>query len=147
MLWGRSQIPRWRETISSINSNARQPCEYFFFLRGCVCAFEVLPQKLINHHAMHTRTRLAWLSFCRYTDEGSAWWWIKNNVVQGAPFWLSVWTPTIHDEVIEFCYTDTSRMVMHGTNITVRNITLVTNNQWPAEAVAIMQQAGIPWAN
>jgi len=36
---------------------------------------------------------------------------------------------------------------MHGTNITVRNITLVTNNQWPAEAVAIMQQAGIPWAN
>ncbi len=34
-----------------------------------------------------------------YTDEGSAYWLIQRNVVNGGPEWLHIWTPSIHDEV------------------------------------------------
>jgi hypothetical protein len=83
-----------------------------------------------------------------YPDEGSAFWTIRSNVFSNAAFcadaceWLHVWTPSIHDIYVTDCYTDTSVAENHGTNVTVTNITFVTDGKWPAAAKAIMANAG-----
>ena len=34
-----------------------------------------------------------------YTDDGSAYWLLQHNVVNGGPEWLHIWTSRIYDEV------------------------------------------------
>jgi hypothetical protein len=77
-----------------------------------------------------------------YTDEGSAYWHITRNVVKDVPEWLHIWTPSIHDELVDFCYTNQPYQDVHGTRITINNITLVTGENFPPAAVAIMEAAG-----
>lgn len=79
-----------------------------------------------------------------YTDEGSAYWHITRNVVNNVPEWLHIWTPSIHDEVVDFCWTNQPYQDVHGTNITINNITIVPAGQpFPDEALAIIANAGV----
>ena len=80
-----------------------------------------------------------------YTDEGSAFWHITRNVVRNVPEWLHIWTPSIHDELVDFCFTDSNYSINHGTRCPVRNITVVAPGAaFPAEAQAIVAAAGTP---
>eukprot|EP01060_Flectonema_neradi_P005271 TRINITY_DN1349_c7_g1_i1.p1 TRINITY_DN1349_c7_g1~~TRINITY_DN1349_c7_g1_i1.p1 ORF type:complete len:603 (+),score=133.05 TRINITY_DN1349_c7_g1_i1:64-1809(+) len=81
-----------------------------------------------------------------YPDEGSAYWHI-SDCVYTAPGqqleWLHVWTKSIHDIVVDNCFTDTLKNETAGTNCSYSNITLVPDGQsWPPAAVAIMKNAG-----
>jgi hypothetical protein len=79
-----------------------------------------------------------------YTDEGSAYWSIDHNVVNGGPEWLHIWTASIHDENVTNCWTNQPYQDNHGTNILEANITIVPAGQpFPAEAQAIMAAAGL----
>lgn len=79
-----------------------------------------------------------------YTDEGSAYWHIYENVVNGGPEWLHIWTPSIHDELVENCWTNQAYMINHGTRCVVQNITYVQGDAFPPAAQAIMAAAGAP---
>lgn len=83
-----------------------------------------------------------------YTDEGSAYWYISRNVVKNVPEWLHIWTPSIHDELVEFNWSDQTYQDVHGTNCTVRNNTFITpGDPFPADAQAIINAAGVAWMN
>ena len=81
-----------------------------------------------------------------YTDEGSAYWYISGNVVSDVPEWLHIWTPSIHDELVELNWSDQTYQDVHGTNCTVRNNTFVTPvGNFPPEAMAVESAAGVAW--
>ena len=81
-----------------------------------------------------------------YTDEGSAYWHITHNVVNNCPSWLHIWTASIHDEVVDFCWTNQAYMDVHGTRITISNITYITPGlPFPKEAQDIIDQSGVDW--
>ena len=124
-----------------------------------------------------------------YTDEGSAYWYISNNVVHDVPEvlqllralaaspplalarrafaltapspflpspshslppqWLHIWTPSIHDELVELNWSDQTYQDVHGTNTTVRNNVFIAPGtpltQWPAAAQSVMSAAGVAW--
>lgn len=78
-----------------------------------------------------------------YTDEGSAYWHITRNVVSDSPEWLHIWTTSIHDELVEKCWTNQNYSVVAGTNITVRDITLVApGTPFPVAAQAVINASG-----
>jgi hypothetical protein len=79
-----------------------------------------------------------------YHDEGSSYWNSHDNVVsQIGTNWNQEWISTIHDIAIHDNYTDTSRYLNNGTNVTVTNTTLVSNGAWPQAARDIAAQAGL----
>jgi len=78
-----------------------------------------------------------------YPDEGSAYFTITNNVVEQTGRWISMWTNTIHDNIVQYNYADTTNMASVCTNCTISNNTTVTNGNWPAGAQTIMNNAGI----
>jgi hypothetical protein len=80
---------------------------------------------------------------CLYPDEGSANINWHHNVCQGVPQWLHIWTGSIHDNVVQNNYSDTTNMENKGTNNTVNNNNVITGGNWPAEAQSIMAGAGI----
>ncbi len=81
-----------------------------------------------------------------YTDEGSAYILIDSNVVNNSPEWLHIWTPSIHDEVVSNCFTNSNYSIVHGTNITLTNNQFVPpGNPWPAAAQQIINEAGPSW--
>lgn len=78
-----------------------------------------------------------------YTDEGSAYWTLTQNVVHACPEWLHIWTASIHDETVEDCWTDQAYQIVHGTRITMVNNTVLQPGQpWPPAAQAIINNAG-----
>jgi hypothetical protein len=80
-----------------------------------------------------------------YTDEGSAYWDITYNVVDSVPEWLHIWTPSIHDETVAFCWTNSNYSDVHGTRITIENITyLPAGVPFPPDAQAIIDASGPP---
>jgi len=81
-----------------------------------------------------------------YPDEGSAYFTITNNVVEQTGRWISMWTSTIHDNIVKHNYTDTTSMANACTNCTLSDNTIVKNGNWPAEAQAIMNNAGLEQA-
>ncbi|MCQ6560468.1 S-layer homology domain-containing protein [Paenibacillus mendelii] len=81
-----------------------------------------------------------------YPDEGSAYFTITNNVVEQTGRWISMWTGTIHDNIVQHNYSDTPSMANACTNCTVTDNTIVRNGSWPAEAQTIMNHAGLEQA-
>ena len=80
-----------------------------------------------------------------YTDEASAYYNVNNNVIKQSYRWLNIWTPSIHDIIAQYNYSDTASMrndCMVGT-CTIDNNTIVTNGIWPTAAINIMDNAGI----
>lgn len=79
-----------------------------------------------------------------YHDQGSAYFTDRDNVVRGARlYWLILWTPSIHDNDIQRCWHDTDNTWNAGTNNTVANNAFVANDQWPGDALSVMQDAGL----
>ncbi|WP_240633428.1 OmpL47-type beta-barrel domain-containing protein [Paenibacillus montanisoli] len=78
-----------------------------------------------------------------YPDEASSWYEITDNVVNNASRYLHIWINTIHDINVNNTYTTTSNSVNSGIRTTVSNTTVVTNGNWPANALNIMNQAGL----
>jgi hypothetical protein len=78
-----------------------------------------------------------------YHDEGSSYWDTHDNVVSNRTGrWVGMWTPTIHDITIHDNFTDNTVVKNLGTNVIISNTTVVTDNNWPAAAQAIMAAAG-----
>lgn len=78
-----------------------------------------------------------------YTDEGSAYWLLQHNVVNGGEEWLHIWTSSIHDEVVVDNWTNQPNEENHGTNITEANNTYLSPGQpFPPAAQAIIDAAG-----
>jgi hypothetical protein len=76
--------------------------------------------------------------------QASAYWHTHHNVVNKGQEWLHIWTLSIHDIVVEFCWTNQPYQVEKGTNITMRNITyLSTSDPFPAEAQGIIFDSGV----
>jgi hypothetical protein len=80
---------------------------------------------------------------CLYTDEGSAYITLKNNVCDTAPEWLDVWIKTIHDNHILNTYTNVRKTRNQGVNIKIENTVYVTGQAWPPEAQTIITHAGL----
>ncbi len=79
-----------------------------------------------------------------YTDEGSSWWDVSENVVsQVAQNWSMQWINSIHDIRVFDNFTDVSRQNNSGTNVTYTNNTLVADGNWPQKAKDIVAAAGL----
>jgi hypothetical protein len=79
-----------------------------------------------------------------YHDEGSSLWDTHDNVVRfsNGSLWTNLWTPSIHDDSIHDNYSDTASFNNSGTGITFQQATVVTDGNWPAAALAIINAAG-----
>jgi len=77
-----------------------------------------------------------------YPDEGSSHMHWYNNVVSGAPRFLHMWINTISYDTVENNWYDGGDQNLQGTNCIVRNNTLVSGGNWPAQALAIIANAG-----
>jgi lysophospholipase L1-like esterase len=79
-----------------------------------------------------------------YHDEGSSQWDTHDNVVRfgGGSQWLSLWTPTIHDDRIHDNFSDTAAYSNNGTDVDVEQATVVTDGNWPPAAQAVIAAAG-----
>ncbi len=80
---------------------------------------------------------------CLYPDEGSAYITYRDNVCDTAPFWLHLWTNSIHDIEIQNTYSNVSKKQNEGINIQIADTIFVTGQSWSPEALAIMEQAGL----
>ncbi|WP_172254109.1 Ig-like domain-containing protein [Saccharibacillus deserti] len=86
-----------------------------------------------------------------YTDEGSAYWKFERNVIdlKDAPPWTSpvrwamAYVPSIHDVEYVDNYTTTSTYTNNGTGVLFENNTVVPDANWPQEAQAIADKAGL----
>lgn len=79
-----------------------------------------------------------------YLDEGSSWWDVHDNIVaQTADNWAQVWTGSIHDITIHDNYSDVTKDLNNGTNVSITDTTYVTNGEWPAAARTIAATAGL----
>ncbi|NOK58325.1 MAG: hypothetical protein GFH27_549279n131 [Chloroflexi bacterium AL-W] len=78
-----------------------------------------------------------------YFDEGTAYYTATDNVVENVTRWLHIWTPTIRDIQIDRTWTTTDENTQNGTNISISNTTVVPDANWPAEAQAIIDNAGL----
>jgi hypothetical protein len=57
-----------------------------------------------------------------------------------------VWTPSIHDELIDQNWSDQTYQVVHGTRCTVTNNTFITpGDAFPPEAQSVMAASGPAW--
>jgi len=79
-----------------------------------------------------------------YPDEGSANWWVHDNVVDNAVEWLHIWTPSIVNITVERnFYGPQDFNTTHGTNCTYAdNVWVPPGAAWPAAARDIMAAAG-----
>ncbi len=79
---------------------------------------------------------------CLYPDEGSAYQTWTRNVCQGVSEWLHIWAGSIHDDRIIGNWSDTPAVTNRGANILAGN-TVISNGEWPAAALQVMEAAGI----
>ena len=78
-----------------------------------------------------------------YPDEGSSYMFWNHNVLDNVKYWASLWTSSIIYDEVRFNFTNQTSELFAGTNCNVSNNTYVTGNNWPAEALAIMRNAGL----
>jgi hypothetical protein len=86
---------------------------------------------------------------CLYADEGSAFITWKNNVCDTAPNWLWVQVPllinnfttTVHDIKVLNNYSNVQHMQKGNAEIT--NTVYINGQDWPPEAQAIIENAGL----
>ncbi|MDQ1914102.1 Ig-like domain-containing protein [Paenibacillus sp. GD4] len=86
-----------------------------------------------------------------YADEASAYWRYENNVIdlkESPPWhspkrWALVWTQTIHDLDFYNNYTTGEAYTNSGVNVTFENTHSYPDANWPGEARAIIDNAGL----
>lgn len=78
-----------------------------------------------------------------YPDEGSSNFSISNNVLRGAPRWLYIWADSIQNNSAQQNYADTENYLNNGTNNSIQQATVVTDENWPQAAQNIMNSAGL----
>jgi len=79
-----------------------------------------------------------------YTDEGSSYWSVSNNVCDGITTrWIHIWKSTIHDEIVNGNYTNSGSIRNDGTNCTITNTTTYSGSNYPAGAQTIINSAGL----
>ncbi|MBU5444956.1 Ig-like domain-containing protein [Paenibacillus sp. MSJ-34] len=79
-----------------------------------------------------------------YPDEWTQYYTVTDNVIQTmgeGRRWLHLHKG--HNNIIRNNYADSKEIFEVGENNTIEEPTLVTDGNWPPEAVAIMEQAGI----
>lgn len=80
---------------------------------------------------------------CLYPDEGSAAMLFDSNVCDTAPAWAHLWIHTVRDIEIHNTFTNVARFTNSGTNVRITGTTRVSGQNWPAEAQAIIDRAGL----
>ncbi len=79
-----------------------------------------------------------------YSDEGSGFMEIKNNVVcQVGANWMNIWTKSIHDIRVHDNFSDKTKPNNNGTNCSVDDATPVDPKALSAPAQAIADNAGL----
>lgn len=79
-----------------------------------------------------------------YHDEGTGFYVDRFDVVQQAlVYWLTMWTASIHDNDIQYCWYDLQNGRNNGTNNVVANNVFVGDSDWPATARTVIAQAGL----
>lgn len=74
-----------------------------------------------------------------YQDEGSDYNYVTNNVIENAPYWvLTKQASNIYD----YNYTNVSGY-SNNAGSTITNTVVVTDGNWPQEALGIMDEAGL----
>ena len=66
----------------------------------------------------------------------------NHNVISNTKRWLHLWNPNVQNDTVENNFYDNKSQEMKGTNCVVQNNVFVLDNKWPAEALAIMKNAG-----
>ena len=80
---------------------------------------------------------------CYYTDEGSAFITLNNNLCDSAGLWYSAWIDTIHDIEVQNTYTNVNGILNKGKNINIINTTYVDGQHWPERAEALIEESGL----
>ena len=106
---------------------------------GAIYTLSAMPQTVIErNYVSGQRNR----SGALFLDEGSAGITVADNVVEGSPRWLHIWTASAHDNTIVDNFSDTGGELDAGTrDIEARNHT--ASSGWPPEAAAIVSEAGL----
>jgi len=79
-----------------------------------------------------------------YSDEGSGFMEIKNNVVcRVGANWMNIWTKSIHDIRVHNNFADKTKPNNQGTNCSVDDASLVNPDALSASAQAIADNAGL----
>lgn len=76
-----------------------------------------------------------------YYDEGSAYIDSYNNVLAATPFWLFVWTSSIHDIAAHDNFSDTANYRNDGSRVALENN--FVGSVWPDPAQKIIDSAGL----
>lgn len=77
-----------------------------------------------------------------YLDEGSAYYAVDRNVIEVAPYWLFIWTNTIHDISCADNYTAVTNLRNNGTRCTVAGTVTYGFGDRPLAAQEIIDNAG-----
>jgi hypothetical protein len=80
---------------------------------------------------------------CLYPDEGTESTVWHSNVCSRVGEWLHIWTSTIRENEVRDNFSDTSSMEDEGEDNTIIDNTVVEDEQWPRDAQAIIDGAGI----
>lgn len=81
-----------------------------------------------------------------YVEDGASNWTVWNNVSKNTTRWLFTWALNNINNNIQYNWTDNpaSQNSIDGVNGSViANNTVVTNGNWPSEAIAVMGNAGL----
>lgn len=79
-----------------------------------------------------------------YWDEGTAFYTGISNVADNVLYdWVLMWTGSIHDDLATNNFSNTTMFYNNGTDTVVTNTTVVTGQNWPSAALAIIQNAGL----
>jgi len=141
--WGWSRDEAANAADNSIIANYVYGSNWLLEDGGSIYVLGPQPNSVIHSNYISNQRKLYG---ALYTDEGSAYWYITNNVVHDVPEWLHIWTPSIHDELVELNWSDQTYQDVHGTNCTVRdNVFITPGDPFPAAAQAVINAAGVPW--
>lgn len=144
--WGWSRDEAVNAADNLISANYISGSNWLLVDGGSIYVLGPQPNSnMVDNFIAHQRNLYGAL----YTDEGSAYWYIARNAVHNVPEWLHIWTPSIHDELVELNWSDQTYQDVHGTNTTVRNNVFLDPTtpyaQWPADAQAVIEASGVEW--
>jgi hypothetical protein len=109
---------------------------------GSVYTLSSQPSSLINNN--YFENSVSTRGHGIYLDEGTTDYSCNSNVVQKpGGNWLNIWTTSIQDNTINDTWTDSSSILNDGTNNTITNTVLVSNDNWPSGAVSVINAAGL----
>lgn len=141
--WGWSRDEAVNSGWNAITFNYVYRSNYLLEDCGSIYVLGPQPSSIMAENFLSNQVKLFG---ALYTDEGSAYWHITRNVVHNVPEWLHIWTPSIHDELVDWNWSDQTYQDVHGTNITLRNNTfIVPGDAFPPEAMAVMAASGPAW--